>query len=484
MYHSPAKQRWKPAMRVVVLAHPADFDGWRAAARALAGSGVPAADVTWEVAGEQGDLLSAVSLPAPADSASFTVPRRFVELAQAVICHRDPQRFGLLYEVLTRLRDQPRLIDDRADPLVNRLEGMERSVARDIHKMRAFVRFREVRDDDGERYVAWFEPEHHIVRRNAGFFARRFANMRWSILTPDLCVHWDGDELDFTPGAARTDAPDGDELEATWRTYYASIFNPARLKVRAMTKEMPKKYWRNLPETSLVPALVASAGSRTDAMIEKAKPMARDDRTDDAPAYDSLADAKGAALACTRCDLFKNATQTVFGVGEATAPLMFVGEAPGDQEDLAGKPFVGPAGKVFDRALADAGIERGDAYVTNAVKHFKFVPRGSRRIHQKPDGPEIDACRFWLRHERALIKPKLTVALGATAARSLLGKVVTIAKTRGQPIELADGSECWVTVHPSFLLRIEDKDAADLEYRRFVADLARVKARLAELTAA
>jgi uracil-DNA glycosylase len=473
-------------MRVVVLDHPADVAGWRKAARALAAAGTPAAEVTWEIGGgEQRDLLTAISLPAPVDGAAFSVPRRFIELAEAVICHRDPARFGLMYQALLRLRERQKLMEDRADPLIDRLEGMERSVKRDIHKMRAFVRFREVEDADGERFAAWFEPEHHIVRVNADFFARRFTNMRWSILTPDLCVHWDGEALDFTPGATRAEAPDGDDLEATWRTYYASIFNPARLKVRAMQKEMPKKYWRNLPETSLVPSLVASAGTRTQAMIERggherAKPMARDDRTD-AAVYSSLAEARGAAAACTRCPLYKDATQVVFGEGPATASLMFVGEQPGDQEDLAGHPFVGPAGKVFDRALADAGIERADAYVTNAVKHFKWTPRGTRRIHQKPDAGEIDACRFWVDHERTLVKPKLTVALGATAARSLLGKVVTIGKTRGAPIELADGSECWVTVHPSFLLRIEDRNAADTEYRRFVEDLKRIKQRLAEI---
>lgn len=211
--------------------------------------------------------------------------------------------------------------------------------------------------------------------------------------------------------------------------------------------------------------------------------MAREARSDDAPSYDSLAKARGAAAACTRCDLYKNATQVVFGEGAETARLMFVGEQPGDQEDLSGHPFVGPAGKVFDRALAEAGIDRSGTYVTNAVKHFKFLPRGTRRIHQKPDGPEIDACRFWLAHERALVKPALTVALGATAARSLLGKVVTIAKTRGAPIRLADGLEGWVTIHPSFLLRIDDRAAAELEYRRFVDDLVKVKQRLASLAA-
>lgn len=473
-------------MHTVILADQTDFDGWRNAARSLAAARVPASDVTWQVGGEQSDLLGTIGDAPPVETAAFTVPRRFVELARAAIQHRDPQRFGLLYDLLVRLRTTPGLLDDHADPLVHRLEQMERAVGRDIHKMRAFVRFRAFQDEDGERFVAWFEPEHHIVRENAGFFIRRFANMRWSILTPDLCAHWDGEALDLTPGAMRADAPDEDALEETWRTYYASIFNPARLKVKAMKKEMPKKYWRNLPESSLVPSLIASAASRTDRMIEEAAPMARAERKLDETDsdYGSLAEAKGAALSCTRCDLYKPATQMVFGVGPADAKLMFVGEAPGDQEDKAGQPFIGPAGKLFDRALAQAGIDRSAAYVTNAVKHFKFEHRGPRRLHQKPDPLEIKACRHWLDQERTLVKPLVTVALGATAARSLLGKVVTIGKTRGQPIALDDGSECWVTVHPSFLLRIEDEGYAQAEFERFVQDLIVAKERLEELSAA
>ena len=174
---------------------------------------------------------------------------------------------------------------------------------------------------------------------------------------------------------------------------------------------------------------------------------------------------------CTRCHLYKCGTQTVFGEGPIDARIMFVGEQPGDQEDLAGKPFVGPAGQLFDRALADAGVDRGATYVTNAVKHFKFERRGKRRIHQKPDRPEIEACRWWLEQERTLIRPPVTVALGATAARSLFGKVVTISATRGKP-HMLDEDETWVTVHPSFLLRIRDNREA--EYERFVEDLHRI----------
>ncbi|MFC3712384.1 UdgX family uracil-DNA binding protein [Sphingoaurantiacus capsulatus] len=462
-------------MPVVLLDHDADFDGWRAAARALLAAEIPSDKIIWQVAGGQADLLAEVPTPLPQATASFSVPRRFVELAESVICHRDPARFALLYQALRRLRGSPKLFEDSADPLVHRLEAMAKSVGRDIHKMRAFVRFREIEEDSGTRFVAWFEPEHHIVRRNAGFFTRRFASMRWSILTPELCVHWDGDVLDFTPGATRADAPGGDPLEETWRTYYASIFNPARLKVKAMTKEMPKKYWRNMPETALVPSLIAAAGTRTTAMIAQAALPVADER------YDSLAAVRAAANHCTRCPLYKDATQMVFGEGPADAKLMFVGEQPGDQEDLAGRPFVGPAGQKFNEALADAGIDRDDAYVTNAVKHFKFEPRGKRRLHKSPNAGEIDACRFWVDHERSLVKPRLVVALGATAARSLLGKATTISSVRGAPIDLADGSEAWVTIHPSFLLRQQDEASEQVEYARFVDDLRNIKSRLAAL---
>jgi len=178
------------------------------------------------------------------------------------------------------------------------------------------------------------------------------------------------------------------------------------------------------------------------------------------------------ARGCRRCDLYKFATQTVFGEGPLNASIMFVGEQPGDQEDLAGKPFVGPAGQILDRALGDAGVDRAATYVTNAVKHFKFERRGKRRIHQKPDGGEIMACRWWLERERSLIQPPLIVALGATAARSVFERVVTISALRGKPHELPDGGEAWVTVHPSFLLRVRDDREA--EYAKFVEDLHRI----------
>ncbi len=500
-------------MHAVTLDEPDDFGGWRDAARRLAMAGVAPGEVDWRVGGGPGDLFAADSAPLPeASGAAFNVPRAFISLAQSVICHSDPERFTLLYALLCRLRREPKAIEDSADPRLQRLERMAKEVRRDIHKMRAFVRFREVADDDGTardslllgpgsqpgarhetRFVAWFEPDHHIVRTNAGFFVRRFAGMRWSILTPELSVHWDGETLTESPGASRADAPEGDPVEEIWKTYYASIFNPARLKVGAMLKEMPKKYWKNMPETALVAPLIAGAREREVAMVAASarqldrierEGMARAETAEMAmqPGGNALAawealleEAKG----CTRCPLYKPATQMVFGEGPLDARIMFVGEQPGDQEDLAGRPFVGPAGVLFDRALAEAGVDRAQTYVTNAVKHFKFEPRGKRRIHAKPDAGEIEACRWWIEQERLLIRPPLTVALGATAARSLFGKAMTISRVRGAPMALPDdGGEAWVTVHPSYLLRLPDEAAKRVEYARFVGDLARIGERV------
>jgi uracil-DNA glycosylase family protein len=193
-------------------------------------------------------------------------------------------------------------------------------------------------------------------------------------------------------------------------------------------------------------------------------------------AITSLAGARAAVQGCTRCALYQHATQAVFGEGPQTAEVMFVGEQPGDQEDLVGKPFVGPAGQVLDQALETVGIDRRRVYVTNAVKHFKFEPRGKKRIHQKPNAGEITACRFWLELERDFVRPKLVVALGATAAQSLLGKAASVTSLRGRKLELPDGAALMVTVHPSFLLRMPDRDKAAEERKRFEADLRAVRA--------
>ncbi len=471
-------------MHILTLDSETDFDGWRKAARALALNDVKPSDVTWNVAGDAPELFEPTDPPLEPPHGTFSVPARFVELAGIAILHRNPERFALLYRLLWRLRGNHDLLDIATDPDVAEVAAMAKAVRRDEHKMHAFVRFREVGREQKSHFVAWFEPEHHIVELAAPFFARRFADMPWSILTPDVCAHWDGHAVSITPGVAKSEAPTADRLEETWRSYYASIFNPARLKVQAMQKEMPRKYWRNLPEASLIKPLIEGAGRAASAMIANAatephKPQKRleppkaSDKAGEMPrkSDDDIETLREEAADCRACPLYRNATQTVFGEGQQTARIMLVGEQPGDKEDLAGKPFVGPAGQMLDRALEEAGIDRSKVYVTNAVKHFKFVPRGKIRLHQKPNTPEIRACRQWYERELAAIRPDLVVAMGATAAQSVFGKITPINKNRGRLIDLGDGTRTLVTVHPSYLLRLPDAEAKAREYERFVEDL-------------
>jgi len=199
--------------------------------------------------------------------------------------------------------------------------------------------------------------------------------------------------------------------------------------------------------------------------------MARQIPSEDGPKVASLSALRAAEQACRRCPLYKNATQAVPGEGRRSAVMMLVGEQPGDQEDLAGRPFVGPAGRMLDRALVDAGIERSSVFVTNAVKHFKHEMRGKRRLHKRPNAGEIDRCWWWLEQERAIVKPKVIVALGVTATRGVFGRSMTIAKMRGHQHQLADGTVAFVTVHPSALLRIRGRADQEREYRALVADL-------------
>jgi DNA polymerase len=466
----------------VHLPAPDDFAFWRERARGLIQCDVPPDRVSWILPGGTGDLFASEGpsrsekrLPVPpADPRAVRASQRFLTIARSAALHSDPARFGLLYRVLWRLQSNPRLMEDKADPEVRRLEELAKSVRRDAHKMHAFVRFREVQEEDGTpHFVAWFEPDHHIVRAEAAFFMRRFANMRWSILTPCGSIHWDGEVMREGPPARREDAPGDDPVEDLWRSYYASIFNPARLKVGAMLSEMPKKYWKNLPEAELIPALIAGAQAREAAMVRAGE---RQERVRPA----TLAEVAQGAAACRDCPIAECGTRAVAGEGAQQAPLMIVGEQPGDQEDIAGRPFVGPAGQLLDEYMQAAGIDRSSAYVTNAVKHFKFAWKGKHRLHQSPGAKEIDTCRWWLEAERALVQPRLVLALGASAARGLLGRTVSVTRERGRAIRLDDGAELWVTVHPSYLLRL-DGAAREEQAALFADDLAAVRARLALL---
>jgi probable DNA metabolism protein len=463
------------------LASETDFAGFRAHARALLARAVPPQAVHWSTGAGNEDLFGdAQALLPPASAAPVSVPAAYLELCQTVVLHRDPQRFALLYRLLWRLVHEPQLRHDPLDPDLLQANRMAKAVRRDSHKMHAFVRFRQVDDRDDPQdplHVAWFEPEHHIVEANADWFRRRFASMRWAILTPECCVEWDRQELRLRPGTSRDAAPPADAGEALWLTYYQHIFNPARLKLQMMQKEMPRRYWRNLPEAAFIAPLAAEAQARSGTMIEQPAteparrivPISRPAMP--VPAAGSLPALRDAVQRCRDCPIGALATQGVCGEGPLHPALMFVGEQPGDQEDLRGRPFVGPAGQLFDRALQRLAIERAQVFVSNAVRHFKYELRGKRRIHKTPSQQEAAACRHWLEDEIALVQPGALVALGATAAASLLGRPVAVMRERGQWFTRADGREVLVTLHPSALLRLPEAQQA-AAFEEFVTDLA------------
>jgi uracil-DNA glycosylase len=441
-------------MHLITLDNETDFDGWRMAARALALNAVTPAEVNWTVRDRTHNLPS--QAPLPDTPGRFSVPAKFVELARTIILHHDPLRFALLYRLLWRLRHHHDLLENATDPDVAQADMMANAVRRDEQRMLDSLRFHEIGRERTLRYVAWFEPEHHIVEAVAPSFARRYADMPWSILTPEMSAHFDGSLIFFTDGIGDAGAPSDDRLEETWRLYAVNLLPPARLHQKA---QPPQRSWQTLQPVISYAASEAQIDPDT-AMRGKPETSVEDIET-----------LRGEAATCRACHLWKPATQTVFGEGPKHAPIMMVGEQPGDKEDLAGHPFVGPAGQMLDRAMDEAGIDRKKVYVTNAVKHFKFVPRGKIRLHQKPNTEEIRACRQWYERELAAVRPKLVIALGATAAQCVFGKITQINKTRGHPIDLADGRKALVTVHPSYLLRLPDAEAKAQEYRRFVADL-------------
>lgn len=473
------------------------FVRWRERARDFLRQGVPPADAVF--ARPQASLFAAPSsssssASSSAGSSSVNVPRRFLELARLVCCHTDEARFDLLYRLLWRLQHQRALLDDAADVDVNAVRRLEMAVHRDIHKMYAFVRFRETRGapigdgvvdgvDDGVAYVAFHRPDFFIVEEATPFFARRFPEMRWAIFTPRGSALFSPSPQGasqqrggLTFGAAvHVDPGADDDVEDLWRTYYAAIYNPARAMPRAMRAEMPQKHWRTLPEARLIPGLLQDAQRRTRSYVDAAGP-------DDAGARPflphgpvGLAQLRDAAVACTGCPLAQTTatscpTQVVFGEGPDDARLVLVGEQPGDEEDVAGRPFVGPAGRLLDALLLEAGIDRGGVYLTNTVKHFRHERQGKRRIHQRPTAHDVTACRPWLEREIAIVQPTVIVCLGQTAARAVVDPRCEVGDRRGAVIVTAFAPRTVVTWHPAAILRAEGERAATMR-QELVDDL-------------
>ena len=470
-----------------------NFAEWRGVARRLVREGVNPRDVDFRDHRSQPSLFEG-SAPAPTDeimSASTAeslqdtartgglhVPRKYISLATTISCHRDPARWNLLYRVLWRiLHGERALLAITIDDDVMSLMNMEKQVRRDAHKMKAFVRFRKAEIKGEEHFLAWHRPDHYVTRKVAPFFSRRFKGMKWTILTPDESVSWDLHTLSYGPGVARNTDPRSDELESLWATYYENIFNPARIKLKMMKSEMPVRHWETLPETRSIARMLQDAPGRVQHMIEHMEGYggtAEDviSKLHDAYSIEAL---REAASKCMACDLYQGATQTVFGQGPLTAKIVLVGEQPGDHEDIHGVPFVGPAGNVLLEALARAGMERSEVYITNIVKHFKHtvasVGKAPMRLHKRPDAREVRACRPWFDAEwRLLTNAQILICLGATAAKTLLGPSSMVTRDRGRLLESRYSQKTIVTWHPSAILRAPT-DSGNIKFQQLIDDL-------------
>ena len=458
------------------------FETWRDTMRALLQAEVTPENLHWSARSQQ-NLFDQCAMMEVDRLSEVHVPSSLVALLEDAALHCESARFSIMYRMLWRVTHGERhLLDDVTDEDVAALSRMQREVRRDAHKMTAFVRFNPVPDivAAAPQWFAWYAPIHHVLRRVAPHFVRRFATMSWAIATPDAIAVWDRERLRYLPPIARPSRTSHDDAETLWLTYYRSIFNPARLNVRAMQKEMPQHYWANLPEARVITELVVTAPKRVARMIN-----GEPESSESPPQHRSIAlrenrpstnrePSSSTPASCRRCPLWQRATQAVPGKGPEHAAVMLVGEQPGDEEDLRGEPFVGRAGNVLRRALAEIGADIAATFVTNAVKHFSWEPRGKRRIHKTPAQREIDACRSWLDDEIARVQPRVLVALGATAAYSLLHEKVAIATAReADNPRHASGTRVYVTYHPAAILRARDSQTQQTLYEAFVADLRR-----------
>jgi len=439
---------------------PGDFVAGDSVPNDLVASDSAAGDSGTRAAASSSDT-SAPSLRLPQGPLpQVRMPRKLMDLLQAAACFRAPDRWAFLYRVVWRWTHGEKDVISPADSDGARLTSMVKAVHREEHDMHAYLRFRERPESAGPpRFVGWFEPAHDVLPQVARHFAERMGRISWLIATPDASVLWDGAALHFAGPLMRGPADIEDASETLWLTYYRSIFNPARLNTKVMDSHIPSRFWKNLPEGSQVPEMVAQAAAGARRVGQTATVGQRQGTTISISAQQAQPQ-RGAPTSldgCRRCDLWRNATQAVGGVGPARARIMLIGEQPGDQEDLAGTPFVGPAGQVLDRAMAQAGMPRSAVYLTNAVKHFKWEPRGKRRLHKTPAQREVEACHYWLEEELVRVQPTVLVALGGTALKSITGDPhINLTKSLGPPFR-HEGRWVVAIYHPSYVLRVPDE---------------------------
>ncbi|WP_263143358.1 UdgX family uracil-DNA binding protein [Pseudomonas sp. RIT-PI-AD] len=451
-----------------------EFGDWRRLSRRLLAAGVAPESLTWQVEGAGEDLFA--DSPAGADEVPeknpLRVPRELPALLEQAARFRADDRWALLYRILWRVCNGDRSAMLAGDVDGGTLHRRIKAVRREAHHMHAFLRFRE-RDAalGAPQFVAWHETAHDVLDLGAEHFAERMGRHTWLVATPEGAAHFDGQRLRYQrpcPTDIRAFAEGlHDGGERLWQAYYTSTFNPARLNPRVMLNHMPARFWKHLPEGPLIPDLMSRARAGQQRLAQTAavgeqpgrQVLIAQERAQPRRPLPSSLDA------CRNCEIWRDATQAVPGQGPAQAAIMLVGEQPGDHEDLAGRPFIGPAGEVLARALAAAGLRREALYLTNAVKHFKWEPRGgptgraATRKHATPKPGEIRACHSWLDKEIREVGPRVIVALGRTALASLLEvqnpQRLRLADFAGKPFRHLDR---WILVapHPAAVLRAQD----------------------------
>jgi uracil-DNA glycosylase len=460
------------------------FASWRRLARSLLMEHVAPEDVAWRESGASATVFGAID-PPPPGSVDPNAPkppkiaREFLAMLATAACFRAPDRWPFLYKALWRWTQGDRAVASPQDADGYRLHRMIEAVEAEENEMRRVLRFRHRDESLGPpEFISWFEPVHDLLEHAAMHFATRMGAATWMIATPHGAAFWDGallrvdrtsepeeKPLDFgeVSGSMNGEAVSGDAIEALWLAYYESTFTDAQENAAKMASHMPVRYWKSPPNGRVDPSL-----------ISRADPYARRDRyprnvppEEQYTVDTNLEPINGTSLkeppsldACKRCSLWRNATQPVPGCGPADARVMLVGEQPGEQDDREGKPFLGPAGEMLDRAIAEAGLARGSMYLTNAVKHYKWEEDRSssddERLHSTPTQREREACRFWLEDELRRIAPKAVVALGATALKALTGHRTALSEYLGKTIE-HKGHIIVPTYHPSYLLRLTDE---------------------------
>lgn len=436
-------------MKVVTI--ESTFESWRDSARSLLEEKIHHEDVVWQTS-TSGSFFDLMSADHRAKPSHISVPKEFMKDAAFVAAFRDDTTWSLLYRLVYRIVfENKHLMSVSLDNDVLDFHRRMRLVSRDLHKVKAFVRFKEIKKNDESIYMAWHRPDHRVLKFSAPFFTDRFNGMNWVIFTEDESMSWINNKLTFGPGITQQEAQAFDHTEELWKTYYGSIFNPARIKIKAMKKELPVRHWATLPEASIIDDLLREAPKRLEEFYESQRTSAVELIKND---VSSLLELKAKLPNCAACSICHKSNTPVAGEGPAKAEIVFVSDQPGNAEDI-----------LID-ALSRAEIARDEVYLTNAVKGFKS---------KAPSSFEISACRAWVKTELELIKPRLLVCLGASAAQSVFGKLMKVKDSHGKIFKTAYCDQTIILSHPSAILRAQTEEERMHLETRFLGDIMALK---------